>query len=633
MKRDRRGRFLAAAGGPGAAAPEPRRRPGTAARGTEAAEEPPEPPAGWAPAAAAWTRPSALGEAPEAGIGRALSTGYCRLCHGKFSSRSLRNAFGKVPVMGENSEKQRRVDQVFFSDFQRLVGVAVRQDPALPQFVCKKCHAQFYKCRSVLRTFIQRVNASPTGHMKSKGKSSTGQAQPGAEGGASCLVDLITSSPQCLHSLVSWAHTHAGSCPAVPSLRSVLSSEYCGIIRAVWGCGDGHDYVMDTDSDCSTVLIDNALSVKREWNKSAAQRLTDNGADNAEAVSTPKAQHAPVRTTPCQQPANKGTTSEPLNVENELPQNRDSSHSQLDGAASVQEQALPQPMSPLSGATGQLSGKQVLAATSDERVKDEFSDLSEGDFLSDDENEKRNMASSDDSFEPYPEKKVSSKKSDSKEAKKAEEPKIRKKPGPKPGWKKKIKCEREELPTIYKCPYQGCTAVYRGADGMKKHIKEHHEEVRERPCPHPGCNKVFMIDRYLQRHVKLIHTEVRNYICDECGQTFKQRKHLSVHQMRHSGAKPLQCEICGFQCRQRASLKYHMTKHKAETELEFACDQCGKRFEKAHNLNVHMSMVHPLTQTQDKAKSLEPEPLLLSTSGTSESQAIKPEVTVQQEPT
>uniref|UniRef100_A0A8C3V056 Zinc finger protein 276 n=1 Tax=Catharus ustulatus TaxID=91951 RepID=A0A8C3V056_CATUS len=541
-----------------------------------------------------------------AGISRALSTGYCRLCHGKFSSRSLRNAFGKVPVLGENSEKQRRVDQVFFADFQRLVGVAVRQDPALPQFVCKKCHAQFYKCRSVLRTFIQRVNASPTGHAKPDCA-----ALPWP-------VDLITSSPQCLHSLVTWTHTHAGSCASVPGLRSVLSSEYCGIIRAVWGCGDGHDYVMDTDSDCSSVLLDTALAVKREWSKGTAQqRLTDNGAgaDNAE-------------------PASKGTTAVPLNVESEPPQDREPSPSQLDGAASVREQALPQPLSPLSTATGQLSGKQVLSATSDERVKDEFSDLSEGDFLSDDESEKRNVQSSDDSFEPYPEKKVSGKKSDSKEAKKAEEPKIRKKPGPKPGWKKKIKCEREELPTIYKCPYQGCTAVYRGADGMKKHIKEHHEEVRERPCPHPGCNKVFMIDRYLQRHVKLIHTEVRNYICDECGQTFKQRKHLSVHQMRHSGAKPLQCEICGFQCRQRASLKYHMTKHKAEAELEFACDQCGKRFEKAHNLNVHMSMVHPLTQTQDKAKPLEPEPiLLLTTSGTAEGQAVKPEVTAEPEPT
>lgn len=58
------------------------------------------------------------------------------------------------------------------------------------------------------------------------------------------------------------------------------------------------------------------------------------------------------------------------------------------------------------------------------------------------------------------------------------------------------------------------------------------------------------------------------------------------------------CEVCGFQCRQRASLKYHMTKHKAEADLEFACQICEKRFEKAHNLNVHMSMVHPLTQAE-----------------------------------
>uniref|UniRef100_A0A5F9DVY6 Zinc finger protein 276 n=1 Tax=Oryctolagus cuniculus TaxID=9986 RepID=A0A5F9DVY6_RABIT len=324
--------------------------------------------------------------------GRALAMGHCRLCHGKFSSRSLRSISDRAS--GDSAERPFPGERVFVRDFQRLLGVAVHQDPALSQFVCRNCHAQFYQCHSLLESFLQRVNVSPMGQRK-----------------------------------------------------------------------------------------------------------------------------------PCA--------------------------------------------------------------------------------------------------------KVSGKKSESKEAKKTEEPKIRKKPGPKPGWKKQLRSEREELPTIYKCPYQGCTAVYRGADGMKKHIKEHHEEVRERPCPHPGCNKVFMIDRYLQRHVKLIHTEVRNYICDECGQTFKQRKHLLVHQMRHSGAKPLQCEVCGFQCRQRASLKYHMTKHKAETELDFACDQCGRRFEKAHNLNVHMSMVHPLTQTQDKALPLEaePPPGPPHPSGTTEGQAVKPEPT------
>lgn len=41
-----------------------------------------------------------------------------------------------------------------------------------------------------------------------------------------------------------------------------------------------------------------------------------------------------------------------------------------------------------------------------------------------------------------------------------------------------------------------------------------------------------------------------------------------------------------------------MTKHKAEADLEFECLMCRKRFEKAHNLNVHMSMVHPLTQAE-----------------------------------
>ncbi|XP_038609848.1 zinc finger protein 276 [Tachyglossus aculeatus] len=537
--------------------------------------------------------------------------GYCRLCHGKFSSRNLRHAFGKAagPGPGESAESQRRAEPLFFLDFQRLLGVPLRRDPALPQFVCKNCHAQFYKCRGVLRTFIQRVNASPGGLRKARRKGSSDDHQPGSgpkEG--ACLADPISSSPKCLHGLVGWAHGHAASCGAVPSLQSVLSSEYRGIIRAVWGCGRGHDYVMNADPDCGSSLLDGALAVKRE----AARRLAGNGEAGAPA---------------------------PAGPENRPPPARDAAQLPADGSRSGPEpNPPPRAGPPQSGTPGHLSGKQVPSSISDDRVKDEFSDLSEGDFLTEDENdEKRNAQSSDESFEPYPEKKVSAKKSESKEAKKSEGPKIRKKPGPKPGWKKKIKCEREELPTIYKCPYQGCTAVYRGADGMKKHIKEHHEEVRERPCPHPGCNKVFMIDRYLQRHVKLIHTEVRNYICDECGQTFKQRKHLSVHQMRHSGAKPLQCEICGFQCRQRASLKYHMTKHKAETELEFACDQCGRRFEKAHNLNVHMSMVHPLTQNQDKDKAKPPEgeqaPHLPPPSGTTQSPAVKPELVAHPEPT
>lgn len=98
------------------------------------------------------------------GAGRTLAMGHCRLCHGKFSSRSLRSISDRVP--GETSERLFPGERVLMRDFQRLLGVAVRQDPALPQFVCKNCYTQFYQCHSLLRSFLQRVNVSPAGQRK-----------------------------------------------------------------------------------------------------------------------------------------------------------------------------------------------------------------------------------------------------------------------------------------------------------------------------------------------------------------------------------------------------------------------------------------------------------------------------------
>ncbi|XP_048014475.1 zinc finger protein 276 isoform X1 [Megalobrama amblycephala] len=456
----------------------------------------------------------------DADTGR-MSTGFCRLCHGKFSTRRLRQAFAQL------QDESCGVYPLFCSDFQQLLGVPMERDPALSQFICNSCHAQFYKCHSILLDFRNRVNLTPLARDRSSTERSSSQED------MALFRSHITSDRSCLHSLVSWTHSHAEGCRSCPDLQEVLEGQCRGALKLVWACVDGHSYAMDTRPTAETQRDDTAKA------NSEQQRTAWRG----NSVHT----------------ARSGEAAAPQN------------HSATPDTRSCEETAAP--AAPL-------------------LMDDADSDLSDRNMLSDEECEdRRKSGSSEDSSDLNPDKRSSKRKET-----KTVEPKARRKPGPKPGWKNSIKAEREELPTIYKCPHQGCTAVYRGADGMKKHIKEHHEEVRERPCPHPGCNKVFMIDRYLQRHVKLIHTEVRNYICDQCGQTFKQRKHLSVHQMRHSGAKPLQCEVCGFQCRQRASLKYHMTKHKAEADLEFACVICSKRFEKAHNLNVHMSMVHPLMQ-------------------------------------
>nr|XP_034378108.1 zinc finger protein 276 isoform X2 [Arvicanthis niloticus] len=492
MKRDRLGRFLSpgiarqrgssgGSCGSGRTRGRPSRTGGTSADG--------------AAAQLSWGSARSCGDTgedgtDEAGAGRALAMGHCRLCHGKFSSRSLRSISDRVP--GETSERLSPGERVFIRDFQRLLGVAVHQDPALPQFVCKNCYTQFYQCHSLLRSFLQRVNVSPAGQRKPCTK--VGVQPPAVAEEGACMADLITSSPRCLHGLVGWVHEHAISCGSLPSLQRALSSEYCGIIQAVWGCDQGHDFTMDTDSSCRALFLDSALAVKWAWwGKEISPRLAQNSESNPTGAASQLCQARETQ---------GGSETKTLpSVDVAL------LHSHGDSVGPGLGPCTQPNLAP-SEAPGQLGEKQVPSSTSDDRVKDEFSDLSEGDFLSEDDSDKKQTPqSSDESFEPYPEKKVSGKKSEGKEAKRPEEPKIRKKPGPKPGWKKQLRCEREELPTIYKCPYQGCTAVYRGADGMKKHIKEHHEEVRERPCPHPGCNKVFMIDRYLQRHVKLIHTD------------------------------------------------------------------------------------------------------------------------------
>lgn len=103
-------------------------------------------------------------------------------------------------------------------------------------------------------------------------------------------MDLIPSSPEGLRGLVGWVHGHAASCGALPSLQKTLSSEYCGVIRAVWGCDQGHDYTMDTDPSCGALLLDSALAVKWTWDKEVPPRLAHRRRSNPTGAAAPSPQ-------------------------------------------------------------------------------------------------------------------------------------------------------------------------------------------------------------------------------------------------------------------------------------------------------------------------------------------------------
>lgn len=51
---------------------------------------------------------------------------------------------------------------------------------------------------------------------------------------------------------MTWAHHHGVACCSCPDLKEVLEDQCWGSTKAVWGCVDGHRYIMDTQSTAAS---------------------------------------------------------------------------------------------------------------------------------------------------------------------------------------------------------------------------------------------------------------------------------------------------------------------------------------------------------------------------------------------
>ncbi|XP_060737199.1 zinc finger protein 692 isoform X1 [Tachysurus vachellii] len=154
---------------------------------------------------------------------------------------------------------------------------------------------------------------------------------------------------------------------------------------------------------------------------------------------------------------------------------------------------------------------------------------------------------------------------------------------------------------ILPCEVDGCWKIFSSRQYLNHHMKYQHFQQKTFSCSQPSCGKSFNFKKHLKEHEKL-HSDQRDYICEFCARAFRTSSNLSIHRRIHTGEKPLQCEVCGFTCRQKASLNWHMRKHDAERSYQFACEICGRRFEKRDNVTAHRSKSHPDHMTPDLPK-------------------------------
>nr|XP_029138342.1 zinc finger protein 678-like [Labrus bergylta] len=80
---------------------------------------------------------------------------------------------------------------------------------------------------------------------------------------------------------------------------------------------------------------------------------------------------------------------------------------------------------------------------------------------------------------------------------------------------------------------------------------------------------------------------IQIHSCSECGKTFNKKHNLTTHMKNHFEQKRFSCSECGngFTCKR--SLTRHMIIH--SDEKPFSCSECNKTFNQKHSLTLHMA--------------------------------------------
>nr|CAI5840701.1 unnamed protein product [Callosobruchus analis] len=149
--------------------------------------------------------------------------------------------------------------------------------------------------------------------------------------------------------------------------------------------------------------------------------------------------------------------------------------------------------------------------------------------------------------------------------------------------------------TIKKYHCKVCGEAVLGKENIMKHAAELHNGQGAYQCQF--CKKFFLRLNYLEMHRTYgcsANPHRSRPLCDFCGKKFCQPQKLKIHIKRmHSDIsevlKEFQCKSCMKILGSRAALQRHDKEvHQKQTDGQWSCGRCGKKFQNKSNLKIHM---------------------------------------------
>lgn len=118
---------------------------------------------------------------------------------------------------------------------------------------------------------------------------------------------------------------------------------------------------------------------------------------------------------------------------------------------------------------------------------------------------------------------------------------------------------------------------------MLAHLATHSDTKEEHICE--VCGQIYRSRKLLNMHQRT-HSDMR-YKCEACGLLLKNSSTYRIHQRQHTGERPHQCSLCPKTFVTAPSYKKHLMVH--NKIKPHACNICSGRFATLYHLKVHLN--------------------------------------------
>ena len=110
-------------------------------------------------------------------------------------------------------------------------------------------------------------------------------------------------------------------------------------------------------------------------------------------------------------------------------------------------------------------------------------------------------------------------------------------------------------PAKHNCTH--CTRKFAFVSWLKQH-KYAHMKTNLHKCFHGTCKKSYRWPQDLSRHI-IKHLD-KQWICDECNMTFKEKRLLKRHSIKHTNVYKYKCTRCQYRTKWPTPYRRHVLK-------------------------------------------------------------------------